>query len=102
LAALRSRGAGVAAAALGPFWPRPARAHGLPMDVFVVGVDGANLRRLTQLGEDNPAPAWSPDGRQIAILAGGGVYRLNADGGDLTSIDQKGGHGAIDWQPNAG
>ena len=69
------------------------------MDVFVVDADGANLKRLTQLGEDNPAAVWSPDGTQLAILAGGGVYRMAADGSDFTSLDENGGHGNVDWQP---
>lgn len=77
-----------------------AQAHGLPMDVFVVGAEGGAWRRLTELGEDNPAAAWSPDGSKIAILAGGGIYLVNADGSALTSIDQRGGHGKIDWRPS--
>jgi Tol biopolymer transport system component len=100
---------GVPAAASGPGglltgllgWLRPkvAMAHGLPMDVFVIDADGANLKRLTQLGEDNPAAVWSPDGKQLAILAGGGVYRMAADGSDFASVDENGGHGNVDWQP---
>jgi Tol biopolymer transport system component len=89
-------------ALLEPFRPGVAQAHGLPMDVFVVDIDGSNLRRLTHLGEDNPAAVWSPDGRQLAIVAGGGIYRFNADGSDLTQIDQRGGHGTIDWRPRGG
>lgn len=80
---------------------RAVRAHGLPMDVFVVGVEGGAPRRLTELGEDNPAAVWSPDGKEIAILAGGGIYLMNADGSALTSIDQRGGHGKIDWRPGS-
>ena len=78
--------------------PRRVQAHGLPMDVFVVDVDGGPPRRLTQLGEDNPAAAWSPDGKRLAMLAGGGLYLLNADGSDLRAIDPRGGHGTIDWR----
>jgi Tol biopolymer transport system component len=78
--------------------PRPVQAHGLPMDLFVVDVEGGAPRRLTELGEDNPAAVWSPDGRRIAILAGGGIYLMNADGSDLAGIDQRGGHGTIDWR----
>jgi TolB protein len=73
-------------------------AHGLPMDLFVVDVDGGQPRRLTQMGEDNPAAVWSPDGTQLAMLAGGGLYLLDADGSDLHAIDARGGHGTIDWR----
>lgn len=74
------------------------RQHGLPMDIFVIPTEGGQARRLTLLGEDSPTVAWSPDGMRLAILAGGGVYSLTVDGSDLSSIDQKGGHGSIDWR----
>jgi Tol biopolymer transport system component len=93
LARGRDIGRGLLAAAT-----RPAQAHGLPMDVFIIGVDGSNLRRLTQLGEDSPACAWSPDGKRLAIVAGGGIYLMNADGSDFVQIDHRGGHGTVDWK----
>ncbi|HEU5315031.1 MAG TPA: hypothetical protein VFX49_02915 [Chloroflexota bacterium] len=80
------------------FAPRAVQAHGLPMDVFLIPVEGGAARRLTQLVEDNPAPAWSPDGRQIVILAGGGIHRLQLASLELTLVDSKGGHGSIDWR----
>ncbi len=81
------------------FAARAAEAHGLPMDVFVISLDGGAARRLTEIGEDSPAAVWSPDGTRLAMLAGGGVYVLLATGQDLTAIDTKGGHGSIDWKP---
>jgi Tol biopolymer transport system component len=78
--------------------PRRVQAHGLPMDVYVVDLDGTPPRRLTELGEDNPAPVWSPDGKGLVILAGGGIYTVNADGSSVTAITDKGGHGTIDWK----
>ena len=87
------------AALLGALRPRSVQAHGLPMDLYLVGADGSGLRRVTQLGEDDPAGVWSPDGRRLAIRAGGGMYVLNADGSALTSVDQRGGQGAADWKP---
>lgn len=45
-------------------------------------------------------PAWSPDGTQIAVTAGNGVYVVQADGSDLRRISRAGaysGHPA--WQP---
>jgi Tol biopolymer transport system component len=77
---------------------RTVRAHGAPMDVFAIHMDGTNLRQLTHIGEDNPAAAWGPDAQRLAILAGGGVYTLNADGTDLRKIDPTGGHGSLDWK----
>ena len=74
------------------------RAHGAPKDLFAVRTDGSGLRRLTELYEDNPAPAWSFDGSRIAILAGGGVYVISAGGGPAVAVDTNGGHGGIDWR----
>ena len=81
------------------FAPRAAEAHGLPMDVFVMPAEGGQPRRLTELGEDNPSVTWSPDGKRIAILAGGGIYVMNGDGSGFSSVDSKGGHGSVDWRP---
>ena len=78
--------------------PPRALAHGLPMDIFSVPVDGSAARRLTQLGEDSPAVTWSPDGRRLAILAGGGIYVMFPDGSGFASVDPKGGHGTADWK----
>src|SRR5688572_8023161 len=53
-----------------------ASAHGLPWDLWEVRVDGSGLRRLTELAEDDPSIAWSPDGRWIAFQGGTGVYLI--------------------------
>lgn len=86
----------------GAFGPAPALAapvgHGLPMDAFVVGVDGTGLTRLTTLGEDSPSIAWARDGLRIAIVSGGGIYVLTLATNALRTIEPQGGHGAIDWR----
>ncbi len=35
------------------------------LDIFVINVDGSNLRRLTDSPEGGFSPVWSPDGKQI-------------------------------------
>ena len=76
-------------------------AHGLPMDVFVVGADGSDLRRLTHLRADDPAPAWSPAGDRLAVLTADGIYLVRVDGGEVDVLGRPGGHGTIDWRPAA-
>jgi Tol biopolymer transport system component len=95
-------GAGAGPGGLAALWgriaPRRVRAHGTPMDIFVCGAEGEDLRRLTELGEDDPSPCWSPDGRRIAFIAEGGVYLMNADGSDLAHVTHEGGHSRMDWK----
>jgi mono/diheme cytochrome c family protein len=82
---------------LGLFEPTAAEAHGLPWDLWVVNSDGSGLRRLTSFYEDLPMAAFSPDGKQIAVMGLGGVYLMEADGSRLRRIDQTGDHGGLDW-----
>ena len=82
-------------------WPRQppvAAAHGFPMDVWAVSVDGGEPRRLTNFLEDEPYPAWSPDGGQLAIIATGGLYTVPAAGGDPKKIGLGGTLVQIDWR----
>jgi Tol biopolymer transport system component len=83
----------------GALRPRPVAAHGLPMDVFVVGADGGDLRRLTHLRADDPAPAWSPAGDRLAVLAADGIYLIKVAGGEVELLARPGGQGTIDWRP---
>jgi TolB protein len=49
--------------------------------IYVVNADGSHRRRLTQPGYlDEWAPAWSPDGRQIAWIRGPELWIMGADG----------------------
>jgi len=92
--------AGAIAAWLGALLAPPAAsAHGTPWDVWAVGVDGAGLRRLTAIYEDEPHAVFSPDGREIALLGVGGIYRLDSDGGRLRRVDPLGSYGGLDWAP---
>jgi mono/diheme cytochrome c family protein/Tol biopolymer transport system component len=82
---------------LGMFEPPTAEAHGLPWDLWVVNSDGSGLRRLTSFYEDLPMAAFSPDGKQVAVMGLGGIYLMEADGSRLRRIDQAGDHGGLDW-----
>ena len=57
---------------------------GTGLQVFVVDVDGSNLRRLTSQG--GSGPVWSPDSRQIIFSWGASLYVMNADGSFLAQL----------------
>ncbi len=40
---------------------------------------------------------FSPDGAQIVMMGAGGIYLMDADGGNLRRIDPLGDHGGLDW-----
>jgi Tol biopolymer transport system component len=79
------------------FEPATAEAHGLPWDLWAVNADGSGLRRLTNFYEDLPMSAFSPDGKQVAVMGLGGIYLMAPDGSDLRRIDTQGDHGGLDW-----
>ncbi|MCM3875025.1 MAG: serine/threonine-protein kinase [Thermoanaerobaculia bacterium] len=74
--------------------------------VWVTGADGSNRVRLTLDGGSAGVPAWSPDGRKIAYLAGTtawtGIYVRPASGGpaellvSMNGIDTE----TLDWSPD--
>ncbi len=90
-------------------------------DIFVMNADGSNLRQLTSnpLASLSPqidmytdfAPAWSPDGKQIAFTTARNntmttvnnldIYLMNADGSDPQPWYASGsqGPGEFDMQP---
>jgi Tol biopolymer transport system component len=61
---------------------------------MTVGFDGANPRLVYETAERIEAPNWSPDGRWLVYNAGGGLYRISAEGGAPHAIDLGGVTGA--------
>ncbi|HSK70137.1 MAG TPA: carboxypeptidase regulatory-like domain-containing protein [Pyrinomonadaceae bacterium] len=57
--------------------------------IYLVRIDGTNLRRLTAENERENSPAWSLDGTRIAYLRGGvsgNIYTVNIDGSGRRQI----------------
>jgi Tol biopolymer transport system component len=75
----------------------PALADGLPWDLWLVSVDGRRFQQLTNVGFDSPWPAWSRDGRYIAIFETSGFYILDVERRLLSMWRPDGGHGVMDW-----
>ena len=77
--------------------PTVAAAHGLPWDLWEIRLDGSGLRRLTNLAEDDPSLAWSPDGRWLAFQGGSGVYIVDVATTTLYQLSEAVGFGGMDW-----
>lgn len=84
-------------------------------DVWVVSADGSQatvLRQHTPLTpnpDEQHQPAWSPDGRRIALVecpwsffgcSSGAIAVMNADGSDLVRVAAASGYAAPTWSPD--
>ncbi len=69
-------------------------------DVFVMRIDGSDLRRVTHEQAAERAPAWAPDGRSLFVSvrpsadALEDIYRIAVDGGASERITEGGGFDA--------
>ncbi|MBN1135357.1 MAG: PD40 domain-containing protein [Anaerolineae bacterium] len=71
-------------------------------EIYSLGVDGSDLRRITTNDLWDLYPVWSPDGSRVAFLSsrgsGLGIYVMNADGGGERILLDSSAHEAdIDW-----
>jgi Tol biopolymer transport system component len=61
-------------------------------DLFIIGVDGTGLRRLTSHAGPDSHPSWSPDGRWIVFESyrnrNWDIYRVRPFGTDLAPIKE--------------
>jgi Tol biopolymer transport system component len=83
---------------------------GVPQ-IFSVGLDGKNLRQITNLSEGACQPDWSPDGMQLVFTSPcksidgpyikTAIFRINADGSEQTSLTKAfGGDYDPAWSPD--
>jgi Tol biopolymer transport system component len=77
--------------------PTTAEAHGLPADVYTLGLDGGGLQRVADIKDDDPTVAWSPDGSRLAIFGVAALYVVDSKGGPTQKLVEQGGYGGLDW-----
>jgi Tol biopolymer transport system component len=69
----------------------------------MMNADGSRQTRLTENQDNDQNPAWSPDGEHIAFAGvrdgKGGLYVMNADGGNFTRLTATGGT-RPSWSPD--
>jgi len=84
-------------------------AHQLPSsrdEIHVIKPDGSGERAITAARANGYEPVWSPDGKQIAYIAGEGewLYVMNADGSGRRLISRGagslGGAARPSWSPD--
>ena len=72
-------------------------------EIYVMNVDGSNLRRLTNHPADDVTPTWSPSGGQIAFTSDRSgrpqIYIMNADGTGVARITNETEADRPTWSP---
>jgi hypothetical protein len=71
-------------------------------EIYLVNLDGSDLRRLTDSPARDGLPTWSPDGSTIAFVADEGgvwaIWAVDPDGSNRRKLFDVGGSLGPDWQ----
>jgi serine/threonine protein kinase/Tol biopolymer transport system component len=81
------------------------------MEIWLMNVDGSNLKQITNIPDGACQPRWSPDGNQIVFISpcvrhlisypGANLFIINADGSGLVPLpNAPGGDYDPSWSPD--
>src|SRR5688572_23555423 len=75
------------------------------LEIYVTGVDGAQVTQLTDNEVEDQGPAWSPDGTKMAFATDRDgnfdIYVMNADGTEPTRVtNDPSDEGSPAWSPD--
>jgi Tol biopolymer transport system component len=74
--------------------------------IYLLSVDDGQLTKLASLPGPSPDPAtvrlsWAPDGRTIAIAAGGRIFEVYADGSGMSPSGNQSDVQTVAYRPQA-
>ncbi len=75
------------------------KAHSIPSDWWSVPVTGGNPKRLTQIQSTNLYGSISPDNKHLVSFSMQGLFVMDLDGSNLTSLIPDPGGSTVNWLP---
>ncbi|MGH9558844.1 MAG: TolB family protein, partial [Bryobacteraceae bacterium] len=67
-------------------------ANTIPKQIYITGANGSLPRQITQMGDDNERPRWSPDSKSIYFVSNRGgssqIWVMNPDGSNPRQISR--------------
>jgi len=75
-------------------------------DIYVMDIDGSNLRNLSNYPGADLSPVWSPDSQQIAFISWRDenfeIYAVHVDGTQLRNVSHRSGDDLLPvWSPDS-
>ena len=73
------------------------KAHSIPSDWWSIPITGGTATRLTQIQSTGLFGNLSPDGKHLVSFSMQGLFVMELDGSNLTSLMPDPGGSTVDW-----